>query len=559
MNKPMKVMKGDYSMKKMHRTVLALLICLVSMSILLTGCSPAAGTTTKATTTTGTTAAPTTSGTTATTKDPNAKPIEITYTTYRDLAANESIVTKKLPELLKDYGFNVVFKISEYGTFNPQEWEQKFKVSMSSGDQPCDIMQLPGLMAEGLKGGWFAELQMDIIQEYMPTYVKEVDSRFPMLWAAGKDASTGKLYAIPSFNMYGPTRHAFVYRGDWLAKMNLEAPVTLDDFEVYLRAVRTQDPNGNGQNDEYGYTGEDKNEGPAFREIFGAYGIMPGMWMEKDGQIVRGDVQPEAKEALEWLRKWYAEGLIPKGVMTTAKDRDEFYANKIGAVGSGNAYGPAIAKGGYIDVAMKEIPGAELLVALPPVGPDGHTGTWQYGPKKYVLAFGKHLENDQEKMGLILSIFELTSTDKDLFELTMLGEKGIHWDFADPAATSGAIKYLGEFTDVNKRLTEVGVRDLSESAFCPVWVESVYSEYIDPEALKYATMNKQYYDPLMGIALPSGSKYLPDLITLSKVTCLDIITGKKPVDAFDAFVAAWNANGGDQLAKEANEIYQKIK
>lgn len=68
------------------------------------------------------------------------KPLEITYTTYRDLAANDSIVTKKLPEMLKAKGLNVVFKLKEYGTFNPQEWDQKFKVSMSSGEQPCDVM-----------------------------------------------------------------------------------------------------------------------------------------------------------------------------------------------------------------------------------------------------------------------------------------------------------------------------------------------------------------------------------------------------------------------------------
>lgn len=36
----------------------------------------------------------------------------------------------------------------------------------------------------------------------------------------------------------------------------------------------------------------------------------------------------------------------------------------------------------------------------------------------------------------------------------------------------------------------------------------------------------------------------------------DIIRGVKPVDAFDAFVEDWNANGGDQIAAEVNEWYR---
>ncbi len=39
----------------------------------------------------------------------------------------------------------------------------------------------------------------------------------------------------------------------------------------------------------------------------------------------------------------------------------------------------------------------------------------------------------------------------------------------------------------------------------------------------------------------------------------EIITGKLSVDAFDEFVQAWYANGGEQLTKEANEWYASVK
>ncbi len=35
----------------------------------------------------------------------------------------------------------------------------------------------------------------------------------------------------------------------------------------------------------------------------------------------------------------------------------------------------------------------------------------------------------------------------------------------------------------------------------------------------------------------------------------DIITGAKPIEAFDEFVTKWYANGGQILTDEANELY----
>ncbi|MHA6480953.1 hypothetical protein ACX1C1_03415 [Paenibacillus sp. strain BS8-2] len=37
-----------------------------------------------------------------------------------------------------------------------------------------------------------------------------------------------------------------------------------------------------------------------------------------------------------------------------------------------------------------------------------------------------------------------------------------------------------------------------------------------------------------------------------------IIYGKLPADAFDEFVASWNANGGEQVTKEVNEWFQSV-
>jgi len=486
------------------------------------------------------------------------EPIEISYICFIDLAGPDSYVTKKLPELLMDKGFNVKFKIIPMGTHDGTEWGNKFKMMIASGEQPPDIVQDGSLRPEPLKAGWYAELNMDFLKNVIPEYVEQVEQIFPGMWAWGKDPDTGKLYGIPSYNMFGPNRHTFVYRGDWLEKLGFEkAPETLEEFETSLRAVRQNDPNGNGQKDEFGYTAGTDQPGVGFSEIFAAYGVMPGQWMLKDGKVVRGEVQPEAKEALALLRKWYQEDLLPKGILTTANAEADFYADVIGTLGTAKGYAPALVPTGMIAVNISKIPGAKLVMAPGPKGPNGQYGTWEWGPRKYVLSFGKHLEKDQEKMEMILKIFDTIASDKTLFELTMLGERGVHWEFVDKEANKGGTIFLEPYTEFNKRLDEVGVREMSESALCPIWYEKVYKDYLDPRAVEYASQNPGMWDVLLGITTAADLEYGADLTNLTKSTYLEIITGKQPLDAFDEYVQKWYDNGGQKMTEEANALYEK--
>ena len=63
--------------------------------------------------------------------------------------------------------------------------------------------------------------------------------------------------------------------------------------------------------------------------------LLPFDFIKKDGKIVWGGIQPEAKEILKTLRKWYADGLIdPDYVMNAQGDgiMTKFLNGKIGYV-----------------------------------------------------------------------------------------------------------------------------------------------------------------------------------------------------------------------------------
>jgi len=200
------------------------------------------------------------------------KKFKISYICTLDLAVQDSYTTKKLPEMLKKYGYDIEIEMRSMGTHDPTEWDQKFSLEVASGAKPPDICQLGGPSAQAFKAGWFAEISEPMVQKYIPRYYKQVNDIYDKTWAWGKDVTTGKLYGIPSFNMFGPNRHTLAYRADWLKKLNMDPPTTIAEFETWLQKCRTGDPTGTGKS-VYGYTSQD--DVWFFSEVFGAFGFMP--------------------------------------------------------------------------------------------------------------------------------------------------------------------------------------------------------------------------------------------------------------------------------------------
>ena len=66
-------------------------------------------------------------------------------------------------------------------------------------------------------------------------------------------------------------------------------------------------------------------------------------------------------------------------------------------------------------------------------------------------------------------------------------ERGLHCQFMDPNANSGPERavYLEPYTEYNRKMDKGGVRELSESAWFPIWLADIYTGYMDPLAIEY--------------------------------------------------------------------------
>ena len=109
-------------------------------------------------------------------------------------------------------------------------------------------------------------------------------------------------------------------RQDWLDKLNIPAPRTVEDVEAIARAFVERDPDGDNQADTVGLTGSGSSlyaNGYAgihdFTGLFASYNAYPGLWLKGEGgSIVYGTTTVETREVIAKLRAMYAEGLIDK-------------------------------------------------------------------------------------------------------------------------------------------------------------------------------------------------------------------------------------------------------
>ena len=98
------------------------------------------------------------------------------------------------------------------------------------------------------------------------------------------------------------------YRKDWAEKVGItEDPKTIEDVYEMLYKFTYEDPDGNGVDDTYGME-MTKYTGP-FDIVQTWFGCGNG-WVEQDGQLVPVHQTAEYKEAIDWLKKVYDDGLM---------------------------------------------------------------------------------------------------------------------------------------------------------------------------------------------------------------------------------------------------------
>lgn len=219
-------------------------------------------------------------------------------------------------------------KLKNVGSKNLTDEIQAFNLAVASGELP-DIISLnyPDKLEDlGMQGGVIP--LNDLIDKYAPN-IKAFFEKYPR-YKKDAVAADGNIYFIPDYyDWYAMKAAQGLYiRKDWLDKLNLKVPDTMEEFYNVLKAFKTQDPNGNGIADEVPYF--DRTTEFADKELLGLFGAEIGFYV--DGNTVKfGPTQERFKEAMKEVIKWYKEGLIDQEIFTRGfQARDYMLRNNLG-------------------------------------------------------------------------------------------------------------------------------------------------------------------------------------------------------------------------------------
>lgn len=185
--------------------------------------------------------------------------------------------------------------------------DNKFKYLLASGNLPDIFMnnwlQFPGGPEKAIEQGYILPLN-DVIDRYAPNF-KRVLEENPEIDKMVKTDS-GIYYAFPFIRSEeGKVYGGPIIRKDWLDELGLPVPTTIDEWYTTLKAFKEKKGATAPLTLRTLFMGE-RTAGFA-----GAFGVMGNFFVE-DGKVKYGYLEPEYREYLATMSKWYRKGLIDK-------------------------------------------------------------------------------------------------------------------------------------------------------------------------------------------------------------------------------------------------------
>ncbi|MEK3722700.1 ABC transporter substrate-binding protein [Paenibacillus sp. FSL H8-0034] len=255
-------------------------------------------------------------------KEAEKKPAKLTY--FMEMSDATAAVVKNQSETLAYQEMEKITGIKMEFQHPPKGQGQSVQALnlMIASNNLTDIIHTNWLSFNGgpekaINDGVIIDLK-DLIEKHAPNLSKILKENPDVRKQISTD--TGKIYAFPDLTLKKEqlTYWGLGIRQDWLEKLGLQAPTTIDEWYTVMKAFKENDPNGNGKRDEIpmNINLNQIRTGNAEDTLVGAWGIGFDFYQE-DGKVKYGMLDPKFKEFIATLQKWYKEGLLDQEYATT--------------------------------------------------------------------------------------------------------------------------------------------------------------------------------------------------------------------------------------------------
>ena len=457
---------------------------------------------------------------------------------------------------------------------NDSQYDTNVSMVISMGSLP-DIMVVSSQdEVEQLVEAGFIE---DLTESYNNCISDRIRKMYESYGDSLKDMVTydGKIMALPETNITDGPNLVWL-RKDWMDKLGLSEPHTIDDVVNIVKHFISEDPGNNGVDasgkpntvglavdtdvtGECGYSSEFLLD-----IIFACFGAYPKQWiMNDDGEIVYGSVTNEAKEALSYISSLYNQGVIDNDfLLRTSTNICELIENGL----CGSFFGPWWAPNNPLANAVSRNPDADWQPYLIATDSDGTTSYHSQNPCYKYVVVRKGYEHPEIAAKMISVMF-----DKVRFDCTDSEEfKNYYQLNVEPTARPLSINVdYNNALSICYRNIDATISGRKNPDSLELLERSFYdacSEYIK-NANKTSTQWAAYMSRIKACSLIAqdnikvvDSLYFKTTDTMKshwwrlkakeKEAYLKIISGEEDISYFDTFVKEWYEQGGEELTEQ---------
>lgn len=472
-----------------------------------------------------------------------------------------------------------VINVQNVDVFEANDSQYDTNVSMV-----ISMGSLPDIMVVSSQDEVEQLVEAGLIEDLTESYNNCISDRIRKMYESYgdslKDMVTydGKIMALPETNITDGPNLVWL-RKDWMDKLGLSEPHTIDDVVNIVKHFISEDPENNGVDasgkpntvglavdtdvtGECGYSSEFLLD-----IIFACFGAYPKQWiMNDDGEIVYGSVTDEAKEALLYINSLYNQGVIDNDfLLRTSTNICELIENGL----CGSFFGPWWAPNNPLANAVSRNPDANWQPYLIATDSDGTTSYHSQNPCYKYVVVRKGYEHPEIAAKMISVMF-----DKVRFDCTDSEEfKNYYQLNVEPTARPLSINVdYNNALSICYRNIDATISGRKNPDSLELLERSFYdacSEYIK-NANKTSTQWAAYMSRIKACSLIAqdnikvvDSLYFKTTDTMKshwwrlkakeKEAYLKIISGEEDISYFDTFVKEWNEQGGQTITSEVSE------
>lgn len=457
------------------------------------------------------------------------------------------------------------------------QFNTKLRLMLTANESLPDVIttQDMTLLDELIQSGRYRDITADF-EAYASPKIKEIYNSNPLNWS--QVTYGAKKMALPNFANAGNDNSVLWIRQDWLDKLGMSAPKTFTELETLLQTILDKKPGGNDNviplGVSFGSGGSYPNPFTSWLGetswVFGAFGTVPYQWNVQNDKLVHGSTVPEMKGGLTKLKEWYNKGFISKeaGLHDENKVAELIAQGRVGVVAA-----PYWMGGWPTSDLQKNVPGATMK-PYPLPTQNGKVAARDTTYLRGGMLVKKDFKHADALFLYLNRIFEsLNAKDGSEFvngwykdyDYTIKADGTRSVEEKDiPGGKVGPAKYLliepkDPFVGLklNARLSrgETPVTPSEKRAATGNKDNMKASEIVD-DGWKAGIYAPQAFT---GANTPAMQAKSGILAKLEGDTFISMIYGKKSIDEFDNFVKEWKSLGGEDITKEANEWYQKMK